>query len=143
MREGRWVTHFPFLIMASIYGIFDMDLSFGEIQCFVSDLAVAKTFYAGALGLNLIDEGDNWLLFDIGGIELMVMGMARPGRLKEVYGAECSTVLCLKSEDIQQDYATLQSKGIHFFSEVTEVSPGKYYVAFQDPDGNLLELIQK
>lgn len=119
-----------------------MNLSFGEIQSFVSDLAQAKTFYGDILGLELIDEGESWLVFDISGIDFVVIGMARPGRPKATYGAECATVLCLQSEDIFQDYETLQRQGVRFFSEINEVSPGKYYVAFQDPEGNLLELIQ-
>lgn len=37
----------------------------------------------------------------------------------------------------------LKSKGVRFFSEINEVTLGNYYVAFQDPEGNFLELIQK
>ncbi|HXV41891.1 MAG TPA: VOC family protein [Anaerolineae bacterium] len=52
-------------------------------------------------------------------------------------------MLCLKTENIFQDYEQLKAKGVQFFSGINEVAPGKYYVAFQDPEGNLLELIQK
>lgn len=120
-----------------------MNLSFGEVQTFVSDLEQAKTFYGDILGLALVDEGEHWLVFDISGIEFIIMGMAKPGRPKSAYGAECATVLCLRSEDIFQDYETLQRRGVRFFSEINEVAPDRYYVAFQDPEGNLLELIQK
>ena len=44
--------------------------------------------------------------------------------------------------DIDRDCAALKSQGVRFFSDVNEVPEGRY-VGFQDPDGNLLELIQQ
>ena len=58
------------------------------------------------------------------------------------YGSKTGTVVCLLSENIERDYAALKEQGVRFFSSVNEVPEGKY-VGFQDPDGNLLELIQK
>jgi len=119
-----------------------MNLILGEVQTFVSDLAGAKVFYADTLGLNLVGESERWLVFDVSGVEFIVMGGAQPGGPKGAYGMECATVLCLKSCDIEHDYEALKDKGVLFFSGVTEVPQGKF-VAFQDPEGNLLELIQK
>lgn len=120
-----------------------MNLQLGEVQSFVSDLTVAKKFYADTLGLDLVDEGHHWLIFDINGVEFIIMRVGNPGRLKKSYGTECGTVLCLQSENIHRDYETLKRRGVNFFSEIIEVSPGRFYIPFQDPDGNLLELIQK
>jgi glyoxylase I family protein len=120
-----------------------MKLSFGEVQRFVSKLDKAKDFYANILGLKLVETSEDWLVFDVSGVEFIIMGGAAPGQRKETYGSECSTVLCLKSDHIFQDYERLKEKGVQFFSGINEVTPGKYYVAFQDPEGNLLELIQK
>ena len=119
-----------------------MNLSFGEVQTFVSDLGVARKFYVDILGLKLVQVSDRWLILDISGNEFILMGGARPVAQRGSYGTECATVLCLLSEDIYRDHDALQAKGVRFFSEVNEVPEGKY-VAFQDPDGNLLELIQK
>ena len=118
-----------------------MNLSFGEVQTFVSDLDAASKFYVDMLGLKLVKQTDRWLILDISGNQFVLMGGARPVRREESYGAECATVLCLLTDDINRDYEALQAKGVRFFSEVNEVAEGKY-VAFQDPDGNLLELIQ-
>ena len=120
-----------------------MNLSFGEVQRFVSRLDHARAFYADLLGLRLVDESPEWLVFDVSGVEFIIMGGAAPGSQREQYGRACATVLCLKSSDIFADYAQLTAQGVVFFSEVNEAAPGKYYVAFQDPEGNLLELIQK
>lgn len=51
--------------------------------------------------------------------------------------------VCLKTTDIQRDYADLRAKGIQFLSEPkklpgTEVS----IVCFRDPDGTFLELLE-
>ena len=119
-----------------------MKLALGEIQRFVSDLKIAKSFYQNILGLNLVGESDKWLVFDISGIPFIVMSGARKSLPKHTYGSECATVLCLKSDAIEEDYALLKAKGVHFFSEINHVPQGRY-VAFQDPEGNLLELIQK
>ena len=119
-----------------------MSLALGEIQCFVSDLKIAKSFYQNVLGFNLVGESDKWLVFDISGIPFIVMSGAHQGLPKRTYGTECATMLCLKSDDIERDYALLKAKGVSFFSEINHVEQGRY-VAFQDPEGNLLELIQK
>jgi catechol 2,3-dioxygenase-like lactoylglutathione lyase family enzyme len=119
-----------------------MNLEFGEIQTFVSNLAAARRFYVDTLGLKLIKETDDWLILNVSGNRFILMAGARPVTRQESYGTECATVLCLLSDDIDRDYEALKAKGIRFFSEVNEVPEGRY-VAFQDPDGNLLELIQK
>ena len=79
-----------------------------------------------------------------GGYRVRYIGIDTPEvhPVPEAYGTECATVLCLLSDDIDQDYEALKAKGVRFFSEVNEVPEGRY-VAFQDPNGNLLELIQK
>ena len=119
-----------------------MNLSFGEVQSFVSDLGRARDFYERVLGLRLVKEAPKWLIFDISGTTLVVMAGARPRKYDGTYGSESGTVTCLMTDDIDRDYAELKAQGVSFFSEVNEVAEGRY-VGFQDPDGNLLELIQK
>jgi catechol 2,3-dioxygenase-like lactoylglutathione lyase family enzyme len=120
----------------------DMNLMFGEVQTFVTDLEAAKRFYVDILGLRLAKEAERWLVLDVSGNQFIVMTGANPGPARGPYGTECGTVLCLLSEDIDRDYTALKAQGVRFFSEVNEVAEGRY-VGFQDPDGNLLELIQK
>lgn len=119
-----------------------LNLSFGEVQRFVTDLKRAKAFYVDVLGLKLVSESNTYLVFDVSGTEFIVIGGAHRGQCHATYGKECGTVLCLKSDDIERDFEILKERGVRFFSEVNEVEVGKF-VAFQDPDGNLLELISK
>lgn len=119
-----------------------MNLTFAEVQTFVSDLSRAKDFYERILGFKLVKETQEWLIFDVSGTELVIMAGAQPRPIDSDYGAESGTVLCLLSDDIDRDYAELKAQGVQFFSDVNQVTEGRY-VGFQDPDGNLLELIQK
>ncbi|MFH1312111.1 MAG: VOC family protein [Candidatus Eisenbacteria bacterium] len=119
-----------------------MKLSFGEVQTFVSDLGVARKFYVDTLGLKLVKETEKWLILDVSGNQFILMAGGRPVVRQKIYGTECTTVLCLMTDDIHRDYAALRTAGVRFFSEVNKVAEGEY-VAFQDPDGNILELIQQ
>ena len=119
-----------------------MNLSFAEVQTFVSDIGRARDFYETVLGFKLVKETQKWLIFDVSGTTLIIMAGARPRPHSGDYGSESGTALCLLSDDINRDYAELKEKGVRFFSEVNQVPEGRY-VGFQDPDGNLLELIQK
>ncbi len=120
-----------------------MQVTFGEVQRFVSRLDQARAFYADLLGLPLVEASADWLVFDVAGVELILVVGAMPTTHQGPYGSVCATVLCLKSTDIFTDYAYLKAQGVPFFTDIREVAPGKYYGAFHDPDGNLLALIQK
>ena len=133
-----------------------MELPFGEVQTFVSDLGRAREFYAGVLGLDLVAGSGEWLVFNVSGNQLIliIMGGASRGQPRAAYGEECATVLCLEpiasscaSRDrgdfcSWRDHAELKRREVRFFSGINRVPQG-CHVAFQDPDGNLLELIQK
>ena len=116
--------------------------SLAEVQCFVSDLDEAKRFYGEILGFELKSESDRWLVFDIQGMDFVVISGGEPVDRNRPYGSECATVLCLFSENIERDTSILKSRGVRFLSEIQTVQEGKF-VPFEDPDGNLLELIQK
>jgi len=51
--------------------------------------------------------------------------------------------MCLKTTNIQQDYAALKAKGVNFLSEPKKL-PGTdvTIVCFTDPDGTFIELLQ-
>jgi glyoxylase I family protein len=52
---------------------------------------------------------------------------------------------CLYSKNIWQDYETLRSRGVHFYSEpqiATYRTGQSAVVCFEDPDGTVLELVQ-
>ncbi|MDP2360753.1 MAG: VOC family protein [bacterium] len=117
-----------------------MSLRFAEIQSFVSDLARARAFYEGVLGLPVRQGGEGWLALDCG-VELILMAGASPAPHQANYGRERATVLCLACGDIEAETARLRVAGVRFLTEILTVPQGRY-AALEDPDGNLLELVQ-
>ncbi len=119
-----------------------MKLAFAEMQTFVGDLSTAKAFYGDILGLTLCAESAGWLVFDVSGVSLVVLPGASGRAPRRPYGSQCGTVICLRSFDLDADRAYLESQGVEFLTETKTVPQGRF-AAFHDPDGNLLELVEK
>ena len=117
-------------------------MKFAEVQTFVTEIARAREFYEGILGLRLKQAHAYWLIFALGDIEFVVMGGAMRKSDCREYGKSACTVLCFETDDIERDFRKLKQRGVLFFSEVKTVPQGRF-VAFRDPDGNPLELIQR
>ncbi len=118
-----------------------MELRFAEVQSFVSDLAKAREFYAGLLGLEVVEETEEWLIFNVSDVTLILIAGAEPRHYGAEYGKRAGTVVCFVTDDIDRDHAELDAKGVVFLSDIKKVPEGRF-VGFQDPDGNLLELVQ-
>src|SRR4051794_29869739 len=109
-----------------------------------TDLAKARTFYEGVLGLPVVDENAYACVFDANGTMLRVTAVAevaRPGY----------TVLGWSVIDIAATVAELDSRGIAFtrYDEMEQDSHGVWTTPsgdriawFEDPDGNVLSLTQ-
>jgi predicted enzyme related to lactoylglutathione lyase len=102
----------------------------------VTDVAKARVFYEGVLGLTLtMDTGDgengHWLEYDIGGATLAI-GSA-PGWKPSPDG--CS--VGLEVEDFDAGVASLQSAQVPFKIEPFE-TPVCYMAMVLDPDGNVI-----
>jgi catechol 2,3-dioxygenase-like lactoylglutathione lyase family enzyme len=108
----------------------------------VRDLAVARTFYEGTLGLRVVDDTPFALVLDAGGTML---------RLTPVPGlaARPFTVAGWNVPDIGAVVRALAGRGVQFarYDGLTQddlgvwTTPGGDRVAwFKDPDGNTLSL---
>ena len=115
-------------------------LRLAEVQSFVSNLEQARVFYEQTLGLTLKSAGDTWLIFDLDGLDFVLMCGAQAVRPPE-YGTRATTVLCLATSDIHQTVKQLQKEGVYFLTGIKQVPQGSF-AAFKDPDGNVIELIQ-
>ena len=116
-------------------------LRLAELQIFVSNLRRSRDFYHGLLGLPVLQESPSWLVLDLDGLELVLMSGAEPAPHQADYGRERGTVICLATADINAEYLRLVEARVRFLTPVEQVPQGRY-AAFEDPDGNLLELIQ-
>ena len=111
------------------------------MQTFVSDLSRARLFYESILGLEIKQASAHWIIFSLGSLEFVVMAGATLSAKLDTYGKTACTVLCFETDDIDRDYNQLQNKGVTFLSDVKTVPQGRF-VAFADPDGNPIELIE-
>ena len=118
-----------------------MKLKFAEIQTFVSSKETARKFYEDILGLRPKKESKTWVIYDLGSTELVIAVGAKAQSLSKDYGKTAATSVCFLSENIEKDVAFLKEKGVHLIGEIQTLPQGKLQ-AFQDPDGNYLELIQ-
>jgi catechol 2,3-dioxygenase-like lactoylglutathione lyase family enzyme len=108
----------------------------------VRDLAVARAFYEGMLGLRVVDETPFALVLDAGGTMLRVTPV--PG-----LAARPFTVAGWNVPDIGAVVSALAGRGVQFarYDGLTQddlgiwTTPGGDRVAwFTDPDGNTLSL---
>ena len=118
-----------------------MKPQFSSIPFFVypvRDMARAKAFYGGLLGLH---EGhqweDKWTEYEVGATTLAlsaVMENAQPG-------AKAGAV-ALETDQFEDAVAYLKGKGVKFALEPVDTGVCKF-ARFEDPDGNPLVLHKK
>jgi catechol 2,3-dioxygenase-like lactoylglutathione lyase family enzyme len=118
----------------------------GDLIAFVptTDPARAREFYAGTLGLDLVDENPFALVFRIGGTMLRVTTV-------ETFEPQPFTVLGWRVPDVEDAIRTLTARGVTFerFEGMGQdalgiwTSPAGGRIAwFKDPDGNTLSVAE-
>lgn len=112
-----------------------------------SDLARARSFYEGTLGLTPeeIQEEVQTVIYRLAGVPLMVYQTSYAGTAK-------NTVFGLESTDLDADMAALRAKGVAFLDYdfpglktvdgVAEMN-GERSSWFEDSEGNIFGLFQR
>lgn len=120
------------------------ELDILETCLYVSDLAAARIFYEGVLGLRLVSEASGrHLFFRLGGGMLLLFNPAASSQGGELpgHGAFGPGHLCFRVEeealDAWRDH--LQSRGVTVTAEQAWPRGGRS-LYFEDPAGNVLEL---
>lgn len=102
----------------------------------VTDLAKARRFYEGTLGLRpemIYEEGGyGWVEYEIG-TGVLAIGMGAPGFEPSKHGGS----IALEMEDYEAAIAELKAAGGTFYMESTE-TPVCHMAAIADPDGNTI-----
>jgi catechol 2,3-dioxygenase-like lactoylglutathione lyase family enzyme len=107
------------------------------VTFYVSDLNRAARFYEEVLGLEKKYEFSSYVGFECGGVEIGLI--SRPegrGQHNESFAVE------LLVSNVQDVYDRLKAKGVNFIRELHEETWGGKQAAFEDPDGNVLEITQ-
>lgn len=98
----------------------------------VTDLARARAFYEGVLGLKVSQEADTvpWMEFDLGNITL---GLGSYGDTWKP--SADGAMVALEVDDFESSLAELKAKNIPFSFEGME-TPVCHFAIVRDPDGN-------
>lgn len=112
-----------------------------------SDLARAREFYEGVLGLKSVEgsmDEEQAVFYELGGTPLMVYATSFAGTAK-------NTVFAIETDDLDRDMAALRAKGVVFqeydfpglktVDGVAELG-GERSSWFEDSEGNVLALSQ-
>ena len=112
----------------------------GQVALTVSDLAVARDFYAERLGLPVAIDTGSMLFFDLGGTMLM-LAPPEPEAPLTPGGA----VVYLSVPRIRESWSALRERGVAFVDEPHVVHRAEekslWMTFFRDPDGHLLALM--
>lgn len=114
----------------------------GTVVVFVTDMARAKRFYAGTLGLPVRRDFGGWVELGTSGATLALhdgavahepgAGHARPGGPRVQVSFEVGSVARV--------FASLRGEGVRFTRGPVEIAPGRHVASFEDPDGNELSV---
>lgn len=113
----------------------------GQIAVTVRDVPRAVTFYQDVLGLPFLFEAPGMAFFQAGEVRLML------GLPEGTNGAQYSSIVYFRVEDIRGSTRELESRGVTFTHEPRLVHRGTtadlWLAFFHDPDGNALALMSE
>lgn len=104
------------------------------VSFLTQDLARAKRFYTGVLGLEIESEGDHDLELTCGQVTLDIFD---PSSIGQPFAP--SAGLALRVADVDAARAELEAQGVEFDGETIETDVCRQ-AWFKDPDGNALML---
>jgi predicted enzyme related to lactoylglutathione lyase len=110
----------------------------------VQDMDRALRFYGEVLGIEVVDRSEYWSSLNLAGARIGLHGNGGqpvPEVPRDPHGAHAGATLTLRVADIDAAVAHLEAAGVEFLGEIAR-SPWGSTVAFLDPDGNVLKLMQ-
>jgi catechol 2,3-dioxygenase-like lactoylglutathione lyase family enzyme len=108
----------------------------------VSNMDRSLRFYCEGLGLSIASSNEFWSALTSGGVTIGLHwseGSPVPVLPKDRHGAHAGATLTLRSTDVPGDRLRLEQAGAVVLSE--SVQPWGHMLVFEDPDGNVLKLM--
>lgn len=120
-------------------------MKIAALRVFVDDLAAARDFYAGALGLPLREDGSRygWCVFDGGGVSLILESVAREAAPDDRALVGRFVGVSFEVRDVEAHYARLCGMGVRFTGAPAQQPWGGVLATLADPSGNLIQLVQR
>ena len=114
-----------------------------DVMLLATNLAVARTFYGGTLGLPVLLETEQFLTFSCGSNSRLVVTKSTTGT------ADQATKACWRVADIAREVAQLRARGVHILDlpelgTIGGIAGIGFALAawFTDPCHNSLSLLQ-
>jgi len=123
-----------------------MKLSLETIILFGVNMKSQRHFYADILGLTIVEEEDNWILFQAGSANIALHKIS-PEYLDDSEGPfsvdnNVKMVLTIE-EDIHETRSQLLTQGVRMKEVMTWEGYGYNLCDGRDPEGNVFRLKQK
>jgi predicted enzyme related to lactoylglutathione lyase len=101
----------------------------------VTDMDTSISFYRDKLGLDVVEQEGGWTEVTAGD---QVIGLNRG----ESPAGDGGAVIAFATTDIDGTVSELKERGVEFKGEISEHPWGKI-APFADPDGNILQVIER
>jgi catechol 2,3-dioxygenase-like lactoylglutathione lyase family enzyme len=95
-----------------------------------------KNLYKEILGLPVIEENDNFIMFDTKGSRLALHRLKKGSRLDRQ-----TVELHLEVDDVDEVYLSLQRKGVKFEDKPANRPWGDRMASFHDAEGYVVEIV--
>lgn len=98
-------------------------------------------FYTEVLGMHLMEESEYWIALDCHGVRIGLHPESDPipHIPRDSHGAHAGAILTLKSDNISEDRKKIEQFGVKILGEADQ--PWGHMLVFEDPDGNVLKLM--
>lgn len=101
----------------------------------VSDMGRAVQFYGETLGLSVREQQDEWAELEANGLRIGLNARESPA-------GDGGAVIAFQPEDgLDAAFEELKANGVTFAGDISEHPWGRI-AAFEDPDGNSLQLFE-
>lgn len=109
----------------------------------VADMGRAVGFYRDVLGMRVTDEDAHFTGLEVGGVRIGLHwtgGAKVPAVPKNAHGADAGATLTLRVADIEAAVQRLKDNHVKLMG--TMDAPWGRLATFEDPDGNVLKLME-
>ncbi len=112
---------------------------FAGVILWTDNLEAMTDFYRDTLGLTPHSVRPYFVAFKLGGLRLSIGEHSDvTGRTREPH----RVMVNLETDDIKGDFERLHSQGVRFIRTPEREHWGGWVATFEDPDGNMLQLLE-
>ena len=120
-----------------------MILAIQDVYYNVADMERAVRFYRDVLNLEVVEETEHWSALELGGTRIGLHwtgGQPVPRVPRDAHGAHAGGTLTLRTTSCKDELARLEEHGVTILGHSD--NPWGNLVIFEDPDGNVLKVME-